>query len=38
MRSGKLRKVGTLCYRLELAVFIASMHSHDNVEMVKIDN
>jgi hypothetical protein len=36
MKSGKLRKVGTLCYRLELAMLIASMHSHDDVEVMKI--
>jgi hypothetical protein len=38
MKSDKLMKVETLCYRLELIVLIASMHSHDDVEMMKIGN
>jgi hypothetical protein len=36
MKSGKLMKIETLCCRLELAMLIASMHSHDDVEVMKI--
>jgi hypothetical protein len=38
MKSDKLRKVKTLCYRLELTVLITSMHSHDGAEVMKIGN
>jgi hypothetical protein len=38
MKSGKWRKVETLCYKLELAVLVASMHLHDGTEVMKIGN
>jgi hypothetical protein len=38
MKSGKLMKVETLRYKLELTVLIASIHSHDDVEVIKIGN
>jgi hypothetical protein len=38
MKSGKWRKVETLHFELELAMLVASMHSHDNAEVMKIGN
>jgi hypothetical protein len=38
MKSGKWRKVETLHFELELATLVASMHSHDDVEVMKIGN
>jgi hypothetical protein len=38
MKSGKLMKIETLYCKLELAVLIASMHPHDDVEVMEIDN
>jgi DNA modification methylase len=35
---GKLREVGTLWYKLKLAVLVASMHSHDGADVMKIGN
>jgi hypothetical protein len=36
MKSGKLGKIETLYCKLELAVLIASMNPHDDVEVMKI--
>jgi hypothetical protein len=38
MKSGKWRKVETLCYKLELAVLVAFMYSHDTTRVMKIGN
>jgi hypothetical protein len=38
MKSGKWRKVETLHFELELAMLVASMHSHDDAEVMKIGN
>jgi hypothetical protein len=38
LKSGKLREVETLWYKLKLVVLVASMHSHDGAEVMKIGN
>ena len=38
MKSGKLMKIKTLCCKLELAMLIAFIHPHDDVEVMEIDN
>jgi hypothetical protein len=38
MKSGKWRKVETLHSKLELAMLVAFVHSHDGAEVMKIGN
>jgi hypothetical protein len=38
LKSDKLREIETLWYKLKLAVLVASMHSHDDAEVIKIGN